>query len=88
MLIWLGKQYLGQTDKADGGSGLDDLVFTASIGEGGQIIQEIRTSQDWEAQKTYDVKESLIKIQEEARKRLEEESKKEEKTADEKADKK
>ena len=78
MLIWLGKQYLGQTDKQESSGGLEDLVFTSSIGDGGQIIQEIKTSQDWEAQKTYDVKESLKLIQAEATKRLAQETKKEE----------
>ena len=78
MLIWLGKQYLEQTDKQDSGGPIEDLVFTSSIGEGGQIIQSIRSARDWESQKTFDIKASLEKIQNEAEDN--------EKATDEKAD--
>jgi len=70
MLIWLGKQYLGQSDKQDEGGPTGDLVFTASIGEGGQIIQTIKTAGDWESQKKFNVKDSLKKIQDESKKRI------------------
>ena len=85
MLIWLGKQYLGQTDKQDAMGALDDLVFTSTIGEGGQIVQTIKSAADWESQKTFNVKDSLKMIQEEAKKRIEE-SENKKKEPDEKAD--
>jgi len=85
MLIWLGKQYLGQTDKQDAMGALDDLVFTSTIGEGGQIVQTIKSASDWESQKTFNVKDSLKMIQEEAKKRIDE-SENKKKEPDEKAD--
>jgi hypothetical protein len=87
MLIWLGKQFLAQSDKQDSLNSLEDLVFTSSIGEGGQIVQSIKSARDWESQKTFNVKDSLKKIQEEASKRLDEAQNKKPKEDDEETDK-
>jgi hypothetical protein len=51
----------GDKDK----SGIENLVFSSRIGDGGQIIQEIKSRDDWEKQKTFDVQDVLNDIKQE-----------------------
>lgn len=69
MLIFLLKSlhrdlYGEQRDKQNN-SGIEDLVFSSRIGDGGQIIQEIKSRKDWEDQKTFDVQGVLKDIKSE-----------------------
>lgn len=63
MLIWLGKQYLGQGDVAirDDESGRK-IIFQSRIGPGGNLLQEIKTSEDWDKAKTMDVRGMLLDV--------------------------
>jgi hypothetical protein len=66
MLIFLGKQYLGQSDDKGKKEQMENFVFTASIGDSGQIVQSIKNASDWEKQKQYPIKAELAKIAAEA----------------------
>ena len=60
LLIWLGKQMLGQTDQPRIDAFEGDVIFQSRIGPGGNIIQEIRSlAEDGTAMKTFDAKEIL-----------------------------
>jgi hypothetical protein len=58
MLIFLGKQYLGQSD-----FGTDDdikaMLYRTRIGPDGAILNEIKNRTEWEADKNFDAKAML-----------------------------
>lgn len=58
MLIWLGKQYLSQSDLPKDIDSDGDVVFQSRIGPGGTVIQEIKAGASFEA-KTFDAKTLL-----------------------------
>jgi len=59
MLIFLGKQYLGQSD-----FGTEDdikaILYKTRIGPDGEILSELKNRTEWEADKNFDVKDLLI----------------------------
>lgn len=60
MQIFLGKQYLAQTDRPELlAHEAKSIVYATQIGPSGEILTEIRNKEDWEAQKTFDAKKVL-----------------------------
>ena len=53
MQIFLGKQYLGQSDKAEAKQ-TSEIVYSTQIGPSGEILNEIENRDDWEKKKTFD----------------------------------
>ena len=58
MLIWLGKQYLGQSDTPSHGESDGDIIFQSRVGPGGTVIQEIKNATP-EDVKAFDAKDIL-----------------------------
>lgn len=58
MLIWLGKQFLGQSDLPKDIDGDGDIIFQSRIGPGGTVIQEIKNAAP-EEMKSFDAKSIL-----------------------------
>lgn len=62
MQIFLGKQYLGQSDKAENKE-TTELVYSTKVGASGEIKSEIVSREEWEKQKNFDAKAILLEEQ-------------------------
>lgn len=59
MQIFLGKQYLGQSDRPEGLLKTQSVVYSTKIGESGEILTEVKNREDWEEQKKFDATKIL-----------------------------
>lgn len=63
MQIFLGKNYLGQTDRPEELlRNKEPMVYATKIGESGEILTEISTRDEWEAKKDFDAT-SILKAE-------------------------
>ncbi len=62
MQIFLGKQYLGQSDQGIiDDSEIREIVFRTRFGEDGDMLSEIKKRKDWDSSKDFDVKKKKKK---------------------------
>jgi hypothetical protein len=61
LLIWLGKNLLGQSDHPLNPTGEGDIIFVSRIGAGGNVVQEVKKMAEATDLKTFEVTEILQK---------------------------
>lgn len=59
MMIHLSKNYLGMYDKAPIEELAKSVVYSTQIGQGGEILTEIKSKEDWDKQKNFDAAKIL-----------------------------